>query len=57
MLKLHNLSKQAQLAGDGTYPLGEKFHGKNLANQKGAKNYQQRINNKGLKMSNAPKKG
>ena len=30
--------KQAQLAGDGTYSWGEKFHGKNLMNQKWAKN-------------------
>ena len=39
---------QAQLAGDGTYPLGEKFHGKNLANQKGAKNEKPRKNDKVL---------
>ena len=49
--------KQAQLAGDGTYPWGEKFHGKDLANQKGAKNDKPRKNYKGLKISNAPKKG
>ena len=30
--------KQAQLAGDGTYPWVEKFHGKNLLNQKRIKN-------------------
>ena len=31
------LGKQAQLSGDGTYPLGEKFHGKNSLNHKGLK--------------------
>ena len=47
---------QAQLAGDGTYPWGEKFNSKKLANEKGAKNDMPRKNNKGLRMYNAPKK-
>ena len=41
-------SKQAQLAGDGTYPWGEKFHGKNLLNQKRIKNDKSRKYNKWL---------
>ena len=51
------VTKLSQLAGDSTYPWGEKIHGKNFANQKGAKNGKPRKNNKGLKMPNAPKKG
>ena len=31
------VTKLSQLAGDSTYPWGEKIHGKNFANQKGAK--------------------
>ena len=44
------------MAGDGTYPWGEKFHGKNLLNQKRAKNNKQRKNDIGLKVSNAQKR-
>ena len=44
-----NQTKQAQLAGDGTYPWGEKFHGKNLTKQKGAKNDEPGKITKGLR--------
>ena len=40
--------KHAQLAGDGTYPWGEKFHGKDLTNQKGARNDKPRKKDKVL---------
>ena len=45
------------MAGDGTYQWGEKIHGKNLLNQKRAKNYKPRKNDKGLEMPNPPTKG
>ena len=45
--------KQVQLAEDGTYPLGEKFHGKNLV----LKNDKTKKNDKELNISNALKKG
>ena len=43
------MRKQAQLAGDGTYPWGENLMVKR------AKNFTQKQNNKGLKVSNAKK--
>ena len=45
------------MAGDGTYQWGEKIHGKNLLNQKRAKNYKPRKNDKGLEMPNPPTRG
>ena len=49
LIKLQILVRQAQLAGDGTYPWGENLMVKR------AKNFTQKQNNKGLKVSNAKK--